>query len=1136
MLLSGNIISGYVYHDANNNGIFDTGETPIANANLQLVNSQNQVISTATSDANGYYQFVTDDSIDTSPVSVAQTVTIPPTSAGFDITKQINQFNPNLGQLLEVDITQDGAITSDIKAENVSTQTGATITGTVSGSLTLTGAGLNIASTLSDNAGTFNAQAFDGTIDFGGTSGKDFGAQTATAATKSITLTGNQMNAFIGNGQLNFDEIAQVSSTASGGGNLIANITSTANATFTVVYKYRPGNSLRAGNYTIVETQEPLLPGGQGHYLDGKESQNNVVIPNSIGTDVIPVTLAGQDVPNNDFGELMPASLTGNVYFDANNNGVLDSGENGIGGVTVTLTGTDYTGQAVSLSTTTAGDGSYGFINLRPGTYTLAETQPAGWLDGKDSVGSLGGAVSNDQFSNIVVGSGAAGANYNFGELKGATLSGYVYNDVNDNGVKEQGENGIGGVTVVLTGTDDLGPVSRSVQTAADGSYSFNNLRPGTYTITETQPAGYLDGKDSIGTQGGTSANDQFSNVVLGNGAQGINNNFGELLPASLAGNVYVDANNNGTLDPGELGIGGVALTLVGTDDNGQAVSLAATTAADGTYKFANLRPGTYALNETQPAGYLDGKDTLGTQGGVLTNDHIASIALSQGLSGTNNNFGELLPGSLAGFVYDDSNNNGVKDSGEHGIGGVAIMLTGTNDQGPVSLSTTTAADGSYKFDNLRPGTYAIQETQPANYQDGADTIGSLGGTVGNDLFTNIALAQGNHGTDYDFGEINPSSLAGNVYHDTNENGILDPGESGIAGVTLKLTGQTASGNPVSLTTQTAADGSYIFDHLQAGTYSIQETQPGGWLDGKDSVGSAGGVMTNDNFASIVLGEGTHGNNYNFGELQAGSLAGHVWQDDNNNGVIDPGEQGIGGVVINLSGHDDLGNTVTQQTTTAADGSYNFGNLRPGTYNLDEVQPASYVDGKDSLGSLGGTLANDHFGSIVVNDGQAGVNYNFGERVAADLFIQKSVIPTSALPGSKLTYTLKVGNNGPFAAQNVQVVDTLPTRMRFVSAAGTGWTVTQVANRIIFTESSMAAGAFSTITITAVAPLTAGIYTNTAVVSSATLDTNTTNNQSSAKVTVHIPTPSPETPPSLLCVVSLYASDNWLALLRSRMI
>src|SRR5262249_43948954 len=159
--------------------------------------------------------------------------------------------------------------------------------------------------------------------------------------------------------------------------------------------------------------------------------------------------------------------------------------------------------------------------------------------------------------------------------------------------------------------------------------------------------------------------------------------------------------------------------------------------------------------------------------------------------------------------------------------------------------------------------------------------------------------------------------------------------------------------------------------------------------------------------------------NYNFGELKPGSVAGHVYEDDNNNGVIDSGEPGIGGVTVKLTGTNAFGQSVTQQTTTASDGSYSFANLVPGTYTLDEVQPAGYLDGKDTLGSLGGVQANDHFGNIVVNDSQNGTNYNFGEQIAADVYVQKSVTPTTALPGATLTYTLTVGNKGPSTAQNV---------------------------------------------------------------------------------------------------------------------
>src|SRR5207237_7583878 len=60
------------------------------------------------------------------------------------------------------------------------------------------------------------------------------------------------------------------------------------------------------------------------------------------------------------------------------------------------------------------------------------------------------------------------------------------------------------------------------------GAYVFLNLRPGSYTITESQPAGYLQGQNSVGTAGGSlSATDQFS-ITLASGVNGLNYNFAE--------------------------------------------------------------------------------------------------------------------------------------------------------------------------------------------------------------------------------------------------------------------------------------------------------------------------------------------------------------------------------------------------------------------------------------------------------------------------------------------------------------------------------------------------------------------------------------------------------------------------------
>src|SRR5205807_1011143 len=107
-------------------------------------------------------------------------------------------------------------------------------------------------------------------------------------------------------------------------------------------------------------------------------------------------------------------------------------------------------------------------------------------------------------------------------------------------------------------------------------------------------------------------------------------------------GHVYVDSNNNGIREAGEPAIANAIVTLTGINDLGVAIQLTQQTAVDGAYFFSNLRPGTYTITETQPSGYLDGKDTIGSQGGVTSNDHFSSIALQQGVNGVNNDFGEL--------------------------------------------------------------------------------------------------------------------------------------------------------------------------------------------------------------------------------------------------------------------------------------------------------------------------------------------------------------------------------------------------------------------------------------------------------------------------------------------------------------
>lgn len=518
-------ISGFVYQDANHNGLFDVGELPIANSTIQLRDVNNLVVATTTTNSSGFYAFDHDPRISQVPQTLTQTITFPEGETDFSLQDTINQFDPALGQLQSVTINHQGFITSEIKVENTSTKSTSTIKATVGGTLTLTGGNTSLVLTPSGNAGTFAATKFDGVNDFGGTSGKSFAPQTINA-TKEIILTGSGINPFIGTGLVTFTENVEAASSAIGGGNLQTEILSSAGGAVTVTYAYIPSNCLKPGNYTIVQVSQP--PG----FLDGQESRNGTILNNPHGVSVIPVTLNGSDLPNNNFGELKPASLSGYVYVDANADGVKTLGEAGIANVQITLLGSNYLGTSITLTTTTNASGFYQFNNLLPGTYEVREKQPANYLDGQDAIGSQGGFVENDRLYDALLATGVNGTDNNFGELAPASLSGYVYVDGNDNGIKETGEAGLGGVLITLGGTDYLGnPVTATTTTASNGFYQFTNLLPGTYILTEKHPANYLDGQDTVGTQGGITNDDQFSDILLAAGVNGINNNFGEISP-----------------------------------------------------------------------------------------------------------------------------------------------------------------------------------------------------------------------------------------------------------------------------------------------------------------------------------------------------------------------------------------------------------------------------------------------------------------------------------------------------------------------------------------------------------------------------------------------------------------------------
>ena len=402
-------IAGTVYNDVNHAGAFQAGDPVYANSPISLLNAAGATIATTTTDANGHYAFTIDQTISTTPAVQEQDLTFGPSPTDTAQSQQINQFDPSLGTLTSVEIDLAGKLSSDVKVDNLD-PIAAQVQTQIQGAVTLQGpGGASINAAIQQTTDTATVAASDGTLSFNGVAAHDFGAKESQAA-QSITLdpTSADLSGFIGTGKATVTEKGSANVSVSGPGNLLSLVNSTISGQVKVVYHYTPSNALKPGQYTVVQTQNP--PGT----ADAVNSSNGVPVAVGTPADAIPVALPpGGDSLQNNFGEVAAARVSGFVYLDNNRNGVFDSADTGLAGMTVNLNSID--GSGVSMTTKTGPDGSYSFI-VPPGTYTITQPEVPGLTGGADTIGSLGGFSGQDTLT-LYLPAGSNGVNYNFGEL-----------------------------------------------------------------------------------------------------------------------------------------------------------------------------------------------------------------------------------------------------------------------------------------------------------------------------------------------------------------------------------------------------------------------------------------------------------------------------------------------------------------------------------------------------------------------------------------------------------------------------------------------------------------------------------------------------------------------------------------------
>src|SRR5262249_44990515 len=115
--------------------------------------------------------------------------------------------------------------------------------------------------------------------------------------------------------------------------------------------------------------------------------------------------------------------LSGTAFVDSNNDGIRQGNEIAIPGLTLLLTGTDLNNKAVTDTVGTDATGKYQFVNVPVGNYQITSLNAGDLLNGKISVGNLGGTVFGNTIAQISIGAGQAGVNFDFG-VRGLSSTG----------------------------------------------------------------------------------------------------------------------------------------------------------------------------------------------------------------------------------------------------------------------------------------------------------------------------------------------------------------------------------------------------------------------------------------------------------------------------------------------------------------------------------------------------------------------------------------------------------------------------------------------------------------------------------------------------------------------------------------
>jgi hypothetical protein len=742
-------------------------------------------------------------------------------------------------------------------------------------------------------------------------------------------------------------------------------------------------NSLLTGSHYYVEfhfspnSSDPTLGFAPRHA--GSDGTRDCDVDGQ-GRSEMFILAAGQSAVNIDAG-LAETSVTGRLWEDLNGNGVLDPGEPGMSNGRVEL----YSADGIRQNTTyTDADGNYAFQHYFyvPGNYYLVFSKPqpttkcyAFTTSGEDNLVDSTGRTSlfaltgGDRFTDFDAG------------LVETNVGDRVWVDQNNNGRQDDGEPGLAEAVVKLY-SSGYGGVRATTTTAADGSYRFENylFLPGDYYVTFTPPQDgkcYAFSAADVGSDGLDSDGDATGRTAAFHVGRGdlVTSVDAGLVETNVGDCVWVDQNGNGRQDDGEPGLADAVVKLYSSASSG--VKATATTAADGSYRFANylFAPGDYYVTFAPPQ---DGNCYAFTAADVGSDDLDSDADATGRTAAFYVGSGDLVTSVDAGLVetnvgdrvWVDQNGNGRQDVGEPGLAGAVVKLYSAGSSG-VQATTTTAADGSYRFANylFLPGNYYVTFTPPQDGKCYAFTAADVGSDdVDSDADATgrtaaFYVGRGDLVTSVDAGLVE-TGISGRVWNDANGDGLQTGGELGISGITAEL--RSAADDSLLQSVTTDNTGAYHYSNLlfQVGNYYLTFKPANGksyCFAAQDAGDNALDSDANPHgrTAVFLVTAGAIVSHLDAG-LRESSLEGRTWRDTNGDGIRGSGEAAQSGVRVVLYRVEEQVEHREMTAYTDGDGRYHFANyiFVPGDYFLEFTAPPNYRFAPAHAGT-DGTLDSD---------------------------------------------------------------------------------------------------------------------------------------------------------------------------------